>query len=248
VCFVCHKEGHIIQFCFKLIPHLKNKEGEGRQNRKLRHKSDEYKNKMKDKTMQAMWSAESDHSDTDGSGTDSGEDQEDILALMEKVEDELYPINIDEIITSKNISDESTIQLLWNITISKNKELESKQQAIIFTTLNGKNEIYLNLLCESDESDDDDCNVVNDSSLSLRNDLIIDLNDRLDSLLDEKNNSLLAKEKIIENLNVKILELESKVMEVEMIINELKSKNHCETHLGEIGLLKVKVQNLENKN
>jgi hypothetical protein len=30
-------------------------------------------------------------------------------------------------------------------------------------------------------------------------------------------------------------------MEGDMIINELKSKIHCESHLGEIGLLKVKV-------
>jgi hypothetical protein len=117
--------------------------------------------------MQAMWSAESDHNDTDGSNTESGEDQELNLALMAQIEDELSPIDIDEIITSKNISDESTIQLLWNITISKNKELESKQQASTSDFLNGKNEIYLNLFCDSDESDDDDYNVVNDSNLSL---------------------------------------------------------------------------------
>jgi hypothetical protein len=71
-----------------------------------------------------MWSAESDQSDTDNS--DSGEDQEVYLTLMAQVEDKLSPIDIDEIITSKNISDESTIQLLRIITISKNKELESK--------------------------------------------------------------------------------------------------------------------------
>jgi hypothetical protein len=53
----------------------------------------------------------------------------------------------------------------------------------------------------------------------LRNDLIIDSNDRLDSLLDEKNNALLVKEKIIEDLNAKILELKSKVKEGEMTIN-----------------------------
>jgi hypothetical protein len=71
-----------------------------------------------------MWSAESDQSDTDNS--DSGEDQEVYLTLMAQVEDKLSPIDIDEIITSKNISDESTIQLLRIITISKNKKLESK--------------------------------------------------------------------------------------------------------------------------
>jgi alkyl hydroperoxide reductase subunit AhpC len=204
VCFTCHKEGRTIQLCFKLFPHLKNKEGKGRQDRKPRHKSDGYKNKKKDKAMQAMWSAKSDHSETDGSGTDSGEDQEVNLALMTYVEDELSPINIDEIITSKNISDESTIQLLRNIVISKNKELESKQWASASTSSNGKNEVYLNLFCDSDESVDNDCDDVNDSSLSLRNDIIIDTNDRLDYLLDERNKALLAKEKIIEDLNAKI--------------------------------------------
>jgi hypothetical protein len=82
---------------------------------------------------------------------------------------------------------------------------------------------------------------MNDSSLFLRNDLIIESNNRLDLLLDEKNKAILVKEKTIEDLNVKILELESKVKEGEMKINELKNKNHCESHLGEIGLLKVKV-------
>jgi hypothetical protein len=200
---------------------LKNKEGEGRQDRKPRYMSDGYKNKKKVKAMQAMWSAESDHNDTDVSDIDSGEDQKVNLALMAQVEDELSPINIDEINTSKNISDESTVQLLRNISISKNKELESKQQASAPTSSNGKTEVYLNLFCDSGESDDDDCDAVNDSSLSLRNDLIIDTNDMLDSLLDERNNALLVKEKIIEYSNVKILELESKVMEGEITINEL---------------------------
>jgi hypothetical protein len=62
--------------------------------------------------MQVMWSAESDHIDTDDSGSDSGDDQEVNLALMAHIEDEISLINIDGIITSKNISDESTIQLL----------------------------------------------------------------------------------------------------------------------------------------
>jgi hypothetical protein len=37
----------------------------------------------------------------------------------------------------------------------------------------------------------------------LRNDIIIDTNDRLDYLLDERNKALLAKEKIMEDLNAK---------------------------------------------
>jgi hypothetical protein len=72
--FVYHKEGRIIQFWFNLFSHLKNKQGEERKDRKLRHKSDGYKNKKKAKAMQAMWRVESDNIDTDGSGTESGED------------------------------------------------------------------------------------------------------------------------------------------------------------------------------
>jgi hypothetical protein len=30
MCFVCHQEGHTIQTYFKLFPHVKNKDGEGR--------------------------------------------------------------------------------------------------------------------------------------------------------------------------------------------------------------------------
>jgi hypothetical protein len=79
--------------------------------------------------MQVTWSAESNNSDTDGSSTETGEDQELNLALMVQVEDDPSLTVIDEIIVSKNILDESTIEFLRNITLSKNKELESKQQA-----------------------------------------------------------------------------------------------------------------------
>jgi predicted RNase H-like nuclease (RuvC/YqgF family) len=96
-------------------------------------------------------------------------------------------------------------------------------------------------LCDSDEYDDDDCVAVNNSSLYLKNEFIIDKNNRLESLFDERNKVLLTKERIIEDLNVKILELDSKLKEGEMKINELKSKINYESYLCEIGLLKVKV-------
>jgi hypothetical protein len=134
VYFVYHKEGHTIRLFFKLFfSHLKNIEGEGRQDRKLRHKNDGDNNKKKAKLMQAMWSVDSDNSNTNGSGTESGEDQELNPALMAYVKDGLSPIDIDGIIASKNISDESTIELLRNIVLSKNKKLKSKQQESTLT-------------------------------------------------------------------------------------------------------------------
>jgi cytochrome c553 len=71
VCFVCHREGHNIQTCFKLFSYLKNKEDEERQDHKSRYKNDGYKNKKKVNVMQAMWSAMSDDSDIDDSSAES---------------------------------------------------------------------------------------------------------------------------------------------------------------------------------
>jgi hypothetical protein len=81
--------------------------------------------------------------------------------------------------------------------LSKNKKLKSKQQESTLTPppLNSKNKVYLNLFCDSRESDDDDCVTINDLIFSLGNKLIIDTNDILKSLLDKRNTSLLIKEK-----------------------------------------------------
>jgi hypothetical protein len=68
--------------CFELFLHLKNKDGEGRQNHKLRHKNNGYKNKKKGKAIQVMWSVESENSDTDGSSAESGDEKELNLALI----------------------------------------------------------------------------------------------------------------------------------------------------------------------
>jgi hypothetical protein len=96
-----------------------------RQNDKRRHKSNQYKNKKNVKVMQTMWSAESDNSDTNGSSVESDDEQELNLALMTQVKDGPFPIDINEIISNKNISEDKTIELLRNIVISKNKKLES---------------------------------------------------------------------------------------------------------------------------
>jgi hypothetical protein len=72
-----------------------------------------------------MWSAESDNSDTNGSSVESDDEQELNLALMTQVKDGPFPIDINEIISNKNISEDKTIELLRNIVISKNKKLES---------------------------------------------------------------------------------------------------------------------------
>jgi hypothetical protein len=76
--------------------------------------------------MQAMWSVESNNSDTDGSGAESRDEKELNLALIARVEEGPSTIDIDGIITSKNISDSKTIELLRNIAMFKNKELESQ--------------------------------------------------------------------------------------------------------------------------
>jgi hypothetical protein len=69
-------------------------------------------------------SAESDNSDTNCSGTKSGDEKELNLALIARAVDDPSPINIDEIIASKNTSDSKIIEPLRNIALSKKKELK----------------------------------------------------------------------------------------------------------------------------
>jgi hypothetical protein len=66
------------------------------------------------------------------------------LAFMTQIEEGPSIINIDGIISSKNISDDKTIELLRNITTSKNKGLKSQQQASPSTSPLGENEELLN--------------------------------------------------------------------------------------------------------
>jgi hypothetical protein len=86
--------------------------------------------------MQAMWRTESDDSDIKASGSESRDELELKLTLMTQVEEGPSPINVDKIIVSKNITDSSIIELFRKITLSKNKELESKQQESASTSSN----------------------------------------------------------------------------------------------------------------
>jgi response regulator RpfG family c-di-GMP phosphodiesterase len=60
-------------------------------------------------------------------------------------------------------------------------------------------------------------------------------------MLDDTNKILLTKERIIEELNVKVIEFESKVKEDETTIKELKSRNIYDSHLSEMESLKIKM-------
>jgi hypothetical protein len=60
-------------------------------------------------------------------------------------------------------------------------------------------------------------------------------------MFDKVNKVILIKKKLIRNLNLQIIEFRSKIKESETQIGELKNKNYYESHLGEIGLLKVKL-------
>jgi hypothetical protein len=126
VCFACHKEGHTIQFYFKLFSHVKIKESVGKQELKGRQKRNGFKSKKNAIVMQAMCSAKSDDSDTEASDSELGDKPELNLILMAQVE-ESPSIDVNEIITSKNITYNITIELLRKIALSKNKELESKR-------------------------------------------------------------------------------------------------------------------------
>jgi hypothetical protein len=48
---------------------------------------------------------------------------------MASVDEKYSPINIDAIITNKNITDKLTIKALRGITFMKNKEMQSNKQA-----------------------------------------------------------------------------------------------------------------------
>jgi hypothetical protein len=88
---------------------------------------------------------------------------------MAQVEEDPSTINVDEIITIKNITDNIIIELLKRITLSKNKELESKQQESVSTSSSSGNEVYLNYFYDSDECVDVDSTTINDSRIFLKN-------------------------------------------------------------------------------
>ena len=119
MCFACHREGHTIQTCFKLFPQLKNADGEGQQDRKPRQKYDGYK-KKKAKAMQALFS----DSEEEQSDPESENEEETNLALMASVDEGPSTIDVDSIISSKNITDETTIEFLKDLVKSRNNKAE----------------------------------------------------------------------------------------------------------------------------
>jgi hypothetical protein len=128
--------------------------------------------------MQVMWRFESDNNDIDGSGIESGDEKKLNVTLMARVDDDPSPIDIDGIITSKNISSNKTIELFRNIALSKNKELKSQQQASTLTSLD-TNEVFLNSFYDNDDYDFDERREIDDSSISLSNKIKYQNYDRL---------------------------------------------------------------------
>ena len=261
MCFACHREGHTIQTCFKLFPQLKNEEGERQQDRKPRQKYDGYK-KKKAKAMQALFSEGSEDEQTDSESENEGEAN---LALMAIVDEGSSTIDMDSIISSKNITDETTINFLLDLAKSRNSKKEDDGEAKTSTSF--ANEVHLNscfngyeteleIIGEGGEEydgeiDPENCIITNETNNDLytnrlktndtstfTNEVPIHYDDesRLQSLLDESNRTLIEKECIIQQWIHKhdMLELE---------IKRLKA-----SHLGEIGILNVKLQNLETEN
>ena len=68
LCFACHRKGHTTQTCLELFSHMKNMDGEGKQDQMPIQKYDGYKGKKKAKTMQALFF---DESEVEESNTES---------------------------------------------------------------------------------------------------------------------------------------------------------------------------------
>ena len=261
MCFACHREGHTIQTCFKLFPQLKNEEGERQQDRKPRQKYDGYK-KKKAKAMQALFSEGSEDEQTDTESENEGEAN---LALMAIVDEGSSTIDMDSIIASKNITDETTIQFLLDL--AKSRSSKKVDEGEIEASTSSANEVHSNscfngyeteleVIGEGGEEydgeiDPENCIITNETNNDLytnrlktndtstfTNEVLIHYDDesRLQSRLDESNRTLIEKEGIIQQWIHKhdMLELE---------IKRLKA-----SHLGEIGILNVKLKNLEIEN
>jgi hypothetical protein len=90
---------------------------------------------------------------------------------MARVEEGPSTINIDGIIVSKNISDNKIIEILRNISMSKNKDFESQQKAITSASPFVKIKMFLNHFYDSDDYDFDEMHKRDKSSISL-NDVV----------------------------------------------------------------------------
>jgi len=233
MCFACHRKGHSTQTCFQL---------------------DGYKAKKKAKALQALFS---DESEAEQSDTESKNEQGTNLALMASVDEGLLAVDVDSIIASKNITDETTIEFLKDLVKSRNINKEGDE---IEASTSSANEVHLNFglndLDTEDELTDEEegGEEYNDSIDETKHDLCtnrLETNDtsnftneiltryddepRWQSLLDESNRILVENEGIIQKLIAKNDMLECEV------------RNLKTSHIGEIGILKVKVQNLQTE-
>jgi hypothetical protein len=117
MCFACHRKGHSTQTCFQL---------------------DGYKAKKKAKALQALFS---DESEAEQSDTESKNEQGTNLALMASVDEGLLAVDVDSIIASKNITDETTIEFLKDLVKSRNINKEGDE---IEASTSSANEVHLN--------------------------------------------------------------------------------------------------------
>ena len=94
---------------------------------------------------------------------------------------------------------------------------------------------------------------INDTRTNLSNVIIEKQMHRFKGLLDESNKNLLRKEGIIRSLRDDIHDLEFKVKSLEAKVHDFEKgkmvvENGCQTHSGEIAILKVRILNLETEN
>jgi hypothetical protein len=170
--------------------------------------------------MHVIWSADSDESEVEVSGSESRDEQILNLILMGIVDEKCSPIDINVIIANKNITDSITIEALRTVAIMRNKEMQLKEQyednaqsASNFTT-----EIILNFNDEiGNKSEDDITSNFDDTSIFLEwKNLIIDNESRLKTHMNKLNNVLFKKESIFEDLKSKILEIESNIKKLSL--------------------------------
>jgi len=207
----------------------------------------------------------SEGSEDEQTDTESENEGEANLALMAIVDEGSSTIDMDSIIASKNITDETTINFLLDL--AKSRSSKKVDEGEIEASTRSANEVHSNPCINGYETelesideggeeydgeiDLENCIITNETNNDLHtnqlkindtstftSEVLIHYDDesRLQSLLDESNRTLIEKEGIIQQWIHKhdMLELE---------IKRLKA-----SHLGEIGILNVKLQNLETEN
>ena len=228
VCFMCQREGHTIQSCFKLFPHLKSND-EDKLERKGRFKRDFNKGKKKAKALNAMWSDDSDESNNEKSDSESDHGKTN-LALM-AIDDIEESIDIDSIIASKNITDPITLSVLKSMAISRGatyhkEQMEEVSQEETSTSTKveevfHKTQNYFSCLDSSD--DEFDCVIepiiskpsMDEPSTFSNKELFGNEIDRLNELVTELRKELVEKDVIVSDL----------ICEIGKLRNEVKSTN-----------------------